>query len=83
MYNWQFYSWPYFTYSLKSLQAISVAFAKELVIPKGLMISLNEDAKQETWVEIFILEAFKTSEIEGKYMSREDVMSSIKKKPGA
>jgi len=28
-----------------------------------------------------ILEALKTSEIEGEFMSREDVMSSLKKKP--
>src|SRR5690606_32867250 len=59
-----------------------IAFAKEYGAANGLMTGLNEDLKQETLVEILIAEAIKTSEIEGEYMSREDVMSSIKKNLG-
>src|SRR5690606_24163303 len=82
MYNWQFDSWPNFNYSVEKLPPIAVAFAKEFGIAKGLMTGLNEDLEQETLVEILIAEAIKTSEIEGEYMSREDVMSSIKKNLG-
>ncbi|HTN19695.1 MAG TPA: DUF4172 domain-containing protein [Pelobium sp.] len=82
MYNWQFKNWPNFNYSTEKLQGISVAFAQEFGAANGLMTGLDEDLKQETLLEILIEEAIKTSEIEGEYMSREDVMSSIKNNLG-
>src|SRR5690606_19910000 len=82
MYNWQLDSWPNFDYSTDTLSPIAVAFAKEFGIAKGLMTGLNEDLKQEILVEILITESIKTSEIEGEYISREDLMSSIKKNLG-
>jgi len=82
MYNWQYKDWPNFTYSTADLSAISVVFAKELGLIGGLITGLNDDLKQEALVEILIAEAIKTSEIEGEYMSREDVMSSIKRNLG-
>lgn len=48
----------------------------------GLITGLNDELKQEALVEVLIAEAIKTSEIEGEYMSREDVMSSIKRNLG-
>ena len=82
MYNWQLDSWPNFNYSTDNLSPIAVAFAKEFGIAKGLITGLNEDLKQETLVEILITEAIKTSEIEGEYISRENLMSSIMKNLG-
>lgn len=82
MYNWQFKNWPKFTYSTEKLQEISVAFAQEFGAVNGLLTGLNEHLKQETLLEMLIEEAIKTSEIEGEYMSREDVMSSIKNNLG-
>lgn len=82
MYNWQLDSWPNFKYSTDNLPPIVIAFAREFGIANGLMTGLNEDLKQVTLIEILIAEAIKTSEIEGEYMSREDVMSSIKKNLG-
>lgn len=82
MYNWQFKNWPNFTYSIEKLQEISVAFAQEYGAINGLMTGLDEELKQETLLEMLIEEAIKTSEIEGEYMSREDVMSSIKNNLG-
>ncbi|MEO5910844.1 MAG: DUF4172 domain-containing protein [Pelobium sp.] len=78
MYNWQFENWPNLTYSVEKLQGISVSFAQEFGVINGLLTGLNDELKQETLLEILIEEAIKTSEIEGEYMSREDVMSSIK-----
>lgn len=49
---------------------------------KGLVLGLNEEFKQEALLELLISEAIKTSEIEGEYMSRDDVMSSIKNNLG-
>src|SRR5690606_37140821 len=82
MYNWQLDAWPNFNYSTDNLTPIAVAFAKEYGTAKGLMTGLNDDLKQETLVEILISEAIKTSEIEGEYISRADLMSSIKKNLG-
>jgi Fic family protein len=81
-YNWQLKEWPNFRYSVEKLQQISIAFAQEFGIINGLVLGLTEKLKQETLLEILIEEALKTSEIEGEYMSREDVMSSIKNNLG-
>jgi len=82
MYNWQLENWPEFTFSVGGLQEIAIAFAKESGLVNGLMLGLNEQTKQETLLEILVSEAIKTSEIEGEYLSREDVMSSIKNNLG-
>jgi Fic family protein len=45
-------------------------------------VGLNQDLTRQTQLEILISEAMKTSEIEGEYMSRIGVMSSIRKNLG-
>lgn len=82
MYNWQYKEWPNFIYRLEEIQPIAVAFAQEMGAIHGLLTGLNEELKQEAFVEVLISEAMKTSEIEGEYMSREDLMSSIKRNLG-
>lgn len=82
MYNWQRKNWPNFTYSVDKVQEIAVLFAQEYGLVNGLVLGLNDELKQEALLEILISEAIKTSEIEGEYMSREDVMSSIKNNLG-
>lgn len=81
-YIWQFKSWPKFSYSVDKLQEISVSFAQEMGLVSGLILGLSEELKQEALLELLISEAIKTSEIEGEYMSREDVMSSIRNNLG-
>jgi Fic family protein len=82
MYNWQLKEWPDFTYNVDKLQETAMLFAQEFGLVNGLVLGLTEELKQETVLEILISEAIKTSEIEGEYMSREDVMSSIKNNLG-
>lgn len=82
MYNWQHSGWPNFTYSVEQVTSVSIAFARESGIANGLLVSLNPDLTRQTQLEILISEAMKTSEIEGEYMSRVDVMSSIRKNLG-
>ncbi|MEJ5964139.1 Fic family protein [Pedobacter immunditicola] len=81
-YSWQHTNWPQFTYSVEKLPELSFAFAQEIGLIEGLVLGLNEEIKQEALLEILILETIKTSEIEGEYLSREDVMSSIKNNLG-
>lgn len=82
MYHWQLKDWPNFTYDAEKLQQISIAFAQEFGVANGLTLGLSEELKQEALIEILLEEAIKTSEIEGEYLSREDVMSSIKNNLG-
>ena len=81
-YIWQDKNWPKFTYSVDKLQEISISFAREMGLANGLLLGLNQELKQEALLELLISEAIKTSEIEGEFMSREDVMSSIKNNLG-
>ena len=81
-YNWQFKNWAKFEYDSSILDEIVIKFALETGELKGMIDSLSEDIKQETIIQFMIDEAIKTSEIEGEYYSRQDVMSSIKNKIG-
>lgn len=82
IYKWQQKEWTKFTYTVDKLHQIAVLFAQKYGLDNGLILGLNEELKQETLLEILISEAIKTSEIEGEYMSREDIMSSIKNNLG-
>ena len=82
MYNWQQRDWPDFTYDLEEVQPIILAFATETGEVKGLIQGLPDELKQDTLLQLMISEAVKTSEIEGEYVSRQDVMSSIRNNLG-
>lgn len=53
-------------------------FALYLGETNGLIQSLSGDVQDDVFAHIMLSEALKTSEIEGEYFSREDVMSSLK-----
>lgn len=69
--------WPNFAYDSAEIQPLILAFAKETGEISGLIQGLSDNLKQETILELMLSEAIKTSEIEGEYFSREDVISSI------
>src|ERR1700754_4684765 len=82
MYNWQLQEWPNFTYKVQEVQPLILAFAQETGEVSGLIQGLSDDLKQETLLQLMLSEAVKTSEIEGEYISREDVMSSFRNNLG-
>ncbi len=82
VYNWQLKGWPNFTYDVSEVQAFILAFAQETGEVNGLIQGLPDTLRQETLLQIMLSEAMKTSEIEGEYLSREDVMSSIRNNLG-
>ncbi|WPU95703.1 Fic family protein [Mucilaginibacter sabulilitoris] len=82
MYNWQLLEWPNFVYEVKEIQPLILAFAQETGEVSGVIQGLPDDLKQETLLQLMLSEAVKTSEIEGEYISREDVMSSIRNNLG-
>ncbi|GGC37101.1 cell division protein Fic [Parapedobacter defluvii] len=82
VYNWQLQGWPDFTYDVTEVQPSILAFAQETGEVNGLIQGLPDTLKQETLLQLMLSEAVKTSEIEGEYLSREDVMSSIRNNLG-
>ena len=81
-YNWQHSDWPSFTYSLADLEEPLLQFTQRVGVASGVLQSLTADAHHETVIQLMLQEALKTSEIEGEYFSREDVLSSIQHNVG-
>ncbi|SFS84216.1 Fic family protein [Zhouia amylolytica] len=81
-YNWEHKNWPEFNYNPSVIDQLVIEFASESGEVKGIMEGLPDNFKQEAVLQFMIDEAMKTSEIEGEYYSRHDVMSSIKNRLG-
>lgn len=81
-YNWELSNWPNFPFSLKEIEDNLYEFAKQTGEVNALLKTLPNDIRQETLLETILNEAIKTSEIEGEFLSRFDVMSSIKNNLG-
>ncbi|MEP5611284.1 MAG: Fic family protein [Cyclobacteriaceae bacterium] len=82
LYNWQLKDWPNFRYKLDYLEDRLFVFAQKVGNINGLLDGLSFDARNDAMIEIMVVEAINTSEIEGEFFSREDVMSSIRKNLG-
>ncbi|MGZ4956469.1 MAG: DUF4172 domain-containing protein, partial [Methylobacter sp.] len=82
IWNWQQPDWPYFSCD-KSLLDES---EKQLLLGSGLVFGafkhLDEEDKQQLTVELISNEALKTSEIEGEYLDRDSLQSSIRRQFG-
>ena len=81
-YNWQLDDWKKFTYDKETLDKQLAAYYQIKNQVFGIKKALPEKKEVNAVLEAMILEALKTSEIEGEFMSREDVMSSLKRNLG-
>lgn len=81
-YNWQRPEWPCFRYELSPLETDLYAFAEKSGLVGGMLKALPEKGQTQAIVDVMIAEAIKTSEIEGEYLSRPDVTSSIRNQVG-
>ena len=77
-YNWQQKDWPHFEYDISEIQDVLFAFAEKTGHVSGILKSLPDSTQTEAILDLMVAEAIKTSEIEGEYLSRSDVMSSIR-----
>lgn len=82
IYNWQQKDWPDFAYETSKIEDRLNDFIRKSGRISGLVEGLTQVERDETLVEVMVNEAIKTSEIEGEYLSRQDVMSSIKRNLG-
>ncbi|TVP79471.1 MAG: Fic family protein [Puniceicoccaceae bacterium] len=81
-YNWQQADWPEFCFDSGQIEEDLLVFADKAGQVGGLLRALPEGTRDEAVVDILITEAMKTSEIEGEYLSRPDVASSVRKQLG-
>jgi Fic family protein len=81
-YTWQQSDWPEFRYNLSGIEDALFALAERTGHASGLLKGLSADAQTEASIEMMVVEAIKTSAIEGELLSRKDVLSSILKNPG-
>ena len=81
-YNWQKNDWPDFRYDLTTIQDQLDQFEQRASLTSGQFNALNERTRHEAIINMMVTEAVKTSAIEGEYISRADVMSSIRNQLG-
>ena len=77
MWNWQHKIWPVFSYDA----ALLADYEQKFVYQSGMLWGLSEQLCQEDQnffiIDMMSQEALKTSEIEGEYLDRDSVQSSI------
>jgi len=81
-YNWQQSDWPKFKYDSTTIEQLLFDFAEKAGRISGFLKGMSEGAQTEAMIDMMVSEAIKTSEIEGEYLSRKDVMSSIRNNLG-
>ena len=77
-YNWQYKQWPEFEYDKSGIEGDLLTFADLSGQISGVVKGLGSTLQVEAVVDVMIAEAIKSSEIEGAYLSRPDVASSIR-----
>ena len=81
-YNWQQPDWPKFKYDSTDIEQLLFDFAEKAGRISGFLKGMSEGSQTEAMIDMMVSEAIKTSEIEGEYLSRKDVMSSIRNNLG-
>lgn len=80
--NWERKAWPDFRFDADALAEAENRFLRESGALFGAFKHLDGAQQQSVTVNLISEEALKTSEIEGAYLSRESLQSSIRKQLG-
>lgn len=81
-YNWQHNNWPQFHYQIDEWMPEFLQYEQRCGQLQGLFQGIPESERDQFLIELMVTEAVKTSEIEGEYPQRSDVMSSIRRNLG-
>jgi Fic family protein len=81
-YNWQNKEWPHFIYTENAFENELYSFIEKSGMVSGVLKAIPDAIQKETLIEMIVSEAVKTSEIEGEFLSREDVISSVRNNLG-
>ncbi|MDP1723965.1 MAG: Fic family protein [Alphaproteobacteria bacterium] len=82
LWNWQQKDWPEFTFDSQKLDEIETKFQYQSGVLFGTLQHIQDNDKTFFITEIMSDEAIRTSEIEGEYLNRESVQSSIQRNFG-
>lgn len=80
--NWQQDDWPDFSYDRINIDPLETEFIKASGISIGVMRHLSQKDLDEFRIEMICNEALKTSEIEGAFLDRDSLQTSICKEFG-
>lgn len=80
--NWQQDDWPHFRWEENALAQAEGVFLRQSGILIGSTKHFSEDEKQLHVIDLITGEAIKSSEIEGEYLNRDSVQSSIRRNFG-
>jgi Fic family protein len=81
-FNWQQKDWTDFSYDSDSFEIYWQKFLEIAGQSQGIMQTAPESLQNESLINLLVSEAIKSSEIEGEFISRIDLISSIRKNLG-
>jgi Fic family protein len=81
-YNWQQKDWMLFQYEEQSFDEMWRVFLDLSGQSQGALLASAPNVRDESLINLLVIEAIKTSVIEGEYISRIDLISSIRKNLG-
>lgn len=76
--NWEQKDWPKFLYDTKALEALERQFLPQSGEFMGVLRHVGADDQNALRIELISEEAIKTSEIEGEFLNRDSVQSSLR-----
>ncbi len=82
VWNWQRKDWPDFRYRIETLAEFEGRFLRQSGELHGAVKHLAQDDRQTLTVDLISDEAEKTAEIEGEYLNRNSLQSSIRRQFG-
>ncbi len=80
--NWQHAAWPRFSYDTEGIALLEQNFVRSSGEIIGAVRHFSEDESSQLRIELLSDEAVKTSQIEGEYLDRESVQSSLRRQFG-
>lgn len=80
--NWRQGDWPHFRYNVAEMEALEAQFLRQSGVLIGAARHLPGEDRDALTVNLLSVEAIKTSEIEGEYLNRDSVQSSIRRNFG-
>lgn len=77
--NWQLKNWPDFEFASEVLLSYEKSFLQKAGMLYGSMKHISNESQDELKVMLLSDEAFQTSKIEGEFLDRDSLQSSIRK----
>lgn len=77
--NWTLDDWPDFAWDVSRLAPLEVEFARDVGLTLGAYSQLDDEDRECITLDILSEEGMKTSEIEGEFLDRDSLQSSLRK----